>query len=404
MSYVLLAVALLDELASGVSSVASPEIERTFAMSHATLAALLFVGPGVVSLVLEPIVFLLADRHPRAWFVRGGLTVMAGTALAAAFAPGPIALAIVLAISWVATGAGVSLAQATLLDAAPAERARTMARWTFASLIGDLAAPALLMLLGATGVSLGGAHWRATYVVVAALLAAWAVVTWVTPIPRGVGTVDEDVAAQTAAAQPAPEPRGLIAGLREALRDRVLLAWLFGLQLCDLLDEILIVFAALHVREVLHGSPAAQAAVVGASMLGGAAGLVALDRLLARGRAEADLLVASGLACATAFAAWLFAPTVWLSAALMFVVGATASPLYPLVAAQAYARRPAASGSVLAAGHLFGPLGLALPYLIGVVADHAGTRVALALLIVEPLGLVALTVALRRRAPPRSSG
>lgn len=396
MTSVLLVVALLDELASGVSSVAGPAIERSFATSHARLAALLFVGPGVVSLVLEPIVFLLADRHPRVWFIRGGLTVMAAAALACAIAPGPISLAVALSISWVATGAGVSLAQATLLDAAPDQRARTMARWTLLSLIGDLLTPALLALLAVVGVTVGGEHWRAAYLVVAIALGTWAVVVWLTPIPDGVGTVDEDEAETETETGPVPAP-GLWAALRDALRDRVLIAWLFGLALCDLLDEILVVFAALHVRDALGGGAMAQSAVVAASMAGGAVGLVALDRLL-RTRGEAELLIGFGLACAGAFVAWLFAPTVWASAALMLVVGATATPLYPLVAAQAYARRPASSGSVLAASHLFTPLALGLPFLVGLVADRAGTHVALALLIVEPLGLVALTFAVRRSA------
>lgn len=77
----------------------------------------------------------------------------------------------------------------------------------------------------------------------------------------------------------------------------------------------------------------------------------------------------------------------------MIPVGATAAPLYPLAAAQAYARRPGRSGSVLAASHLFTPLGLALPWLLGTVADRAGLLVALALLVVQPLGLVALATA-----------
>jgi hypothetical protein len=80
----------------------------------------------------------------------------------------------------------------------------------------------------------------------------------------------------------------------------------------------------------------------------------------------------------------------------MLPVGACAAPLYPLAAAQAYARAPNASGAVLAAGHLFTPLALALPFLVGSVADHAGTSAALALLAAQPLGLVVLVAVTRR--------
>jgi hypothetical protein len=74
----------------------------------------------------------------------------------------------------------------------------------------------------------------------------------------------------------------------------------------------------------------------------------------------------------------------------MVPVGATSSTLYPLAAATAYARCPGRSGVVIAGNHLFTPIGLALPWLLGMVADRAGTMVALALLIAQPIGLAAL--------------
>ena len=56
------------------------------------------------------------------------------------------------------------------------------------------------------------------------------------------------------------------------------------------------------------------------------------------------------------------------------------------------------TGAVLAAGHLFTPLALALPFLVGTVADHAGTLAALALLVAQPAGLVVLVAATRVRS------
>jgi hypothetical protein len=41
---------------------------------------------------------------------------------------------------------------------------------------------------------------------------------------------------------------------------------------------------------------------------------------------------------------------------------------------------------------MFEPLVLVLPWLLGVVADRAGTLAALALLIAQPIGLVVLAV------------
>lgn len=346
---------------------------------------MLFVGPGIVALCIEPIIFLLADRYPRAWFIRGGLTALAIATVCAGLAPGPIALACAISVCWIATGAASSLAQATLIDRAPEHRAKTMARWTLLSLVGDLCTPALLAGLAALGLG-----WRAGYVIVGIALGGWAVVTWIVPIPHTAGGDDDEETT---------EPKlGLLAALRAALRDRVLVLWLFGVALCDLLDEIFVVFATLHVKGVLGGDTFAQSAVVATSMASGAIGLVLLEKLLAK-HDERTLLVAFGGACACAFAAWICAPNVWSSIVLVIPVGATATPLYPLVAAQAFARRPESSGAVLAASHLFTPLGLALPFAIGALADHAGTYVALAALIVQPIGLVLLAIAMK--PPPK---
>jgi MFS family permease len=364
-----------------VSTVSAPDIEHAFATSHAMLAALLFVGPGIVALCIEPLIFLLADRYPRAWFVRGGLTALAIATVLAGLAPGPFALSCAISVCWIATGSAASLAQATLIDRAPDQRAKTMARWTLLALIGDILAPALLAGLGAIGLG-----WRAGYVIVGCLLGGWAVVTWLVPIPHTTDADDEDDSG---------EPKlGLFAALREALRDRVLMLWLFGLALCDLLDEILVVFATLHVKGALGGDTFAQSAVVATSRGSGAIGLVLLEKLLAK-HGERTLLIGFGSACACAFAAWICAPNVWSSVVLMIPVGATSTPLYPLVAAQAFARRPDSSGAVLAASHLFTPLGLALPFAVGAIADHAGTYVALAVLIVQPIGLVVLALAMK---------
>lgn len=372
---------MFDELASGVSSVAAPDIERAFVGSHAAFALLSFVGPGIVALVLEPLIFLLADRYPRAYFVRGGLAVLAVGSVACGLAPGPYSLVAATSVCWVATGAASALSQATLIDRAPERRAQTMARWTLLSLAGDLCAPALLVVL-----SIGGLGWRAAYVIVGALIAVWTVIAFATPIDVEPGP-DADTGAP---------PRPLLASLKEALSDKTLVAWLFGVALCDLLDEILVVFATIHVKTELGGGTLAQSAVVATCTASGAIGLVILQRLLARGHDERRLLVGFCAACAASVIAWVAAPTVWASVLLVIPVGAFSTPLYPLVAARAYAQRPAESGAVLAASHLFTPLGLALPYLVGAIADHAGTYVALMVLIAQPLGLIVLTRATGR--------
>ncbi len=372
--------------------VGAPDVERSFGTAHASLALAVFLVPGLIALVAEPLLFLLADRYPRRWFIRGGLAAMAAGVLVTAAAPNALVFSLAISVVWFASGTACGIAQATLVDRAGEERGRVLARWTMWALAGDLAAPALL-----AGLAVIGLGWRTGFVVVAAVLLAWLLALAITPERDG------DAPAQTDDATPDEPKRPLLATLREALRDRVLIAWLFGTTLCDLLDEILVVFASIHMRTELGASVLWQSAAVVALVIGGALGLVACDWLL-RGRSERWVLVASAIGTAVCYVPWLFATSPLVATLLMLPIGACSAPLYPLSAAQAYARQPEASGTVLAIGHLFTPLALALPFVIGAVADHAGTLVALALLVAQPLGLVVLVAATRatRSSAPRA--
>jgi MFS family permease len=329
--------------------------------------------PAVVSFVIEPVVFLLADRYPRKWFVAGGLGAMAAASFMAALAPSATVLSVAIAIWYIAAGASASLSQATLVDRDPEGRARTMTRWTLFAAIGDLIAP-----LAIGGLAVLGFSWRANFVFVGVALAIWCVAIAACRFPEVHAAGDDE-----------PERAPLWRAFLTALRDRVLILWLLAIALCDLLDEILVVFASLHVRIELGASVGWQSAIIAGLVVGGIAGLVVLDRLLTK-YSDHTLMIACSVACAVTYAVWLAAPSLLWSAILIVPVGATSATLYPLAAARAYARCPGRSGIVLAGNHLFTPVGLALPWLLGMVADRAGTSIALALLVIQPLGLAVL--------------
>lgn len=375
---------MFDELVSGLASVAEPDIERSFGASHAMATAMLFLVPGIVAFAVEPWLFMLADRYPRRWFIRGGLAAMALASIAAACARDPYVLAGAQAVKWCAIGAASGLAQATLVDGSRDGRARTIARWSLLSLGGDLGAPLLL-----AAVVFAGFGWRTGYAISSVLLAVWLVATCLVPI-AGTGGDDEDD--DGGGASP-----GVIAAFKTALGDRRLLAWLFATALCDLLDEIFIVLASIHVRDDFGASARWQTATITAFVAGNAIGLVLLDRVLKR-VAELRVLAAAAAGCAVAYTAWMLAPSPLWGVVWMVPVGLCVGPLYPLASAQAYAARPGSSGLVLAASHLFTPMGLAIPFVLGAVADAAGTPVALSLLLLQPVGLCMLAIwQLKRR-------
>lgn len=364
---------LLDELYSGVPSVASAEIRAGLETSYAETLGVLFLVPGATALVVEPVLFVLADRYPRKWFVCGGLLAMAGAAFAAALAPSPWVLALATAIAWVGSGSGVALSQASLVDAHPQERERVLARWALLGEIGDLGAPILLAFLAASGLG-----WRSGYAIAGAVVLAWAVLLARQPFPAPTED-DED------------EEESVWAGAAAALRNGRLLLWLFAGALCELLDEIVIVFAALYLRDELGVDAVGRSIIFGAGIGGAIAGAMITERLLAR-VAPLRLLLASSAACAVVYVAWWMAPSVWLSALLFAAVGATAAPLFPIASAQAYAALSGRSGTVNAAAHLFTPLTLAAPWALGALADAMGARAALAVLLVQPIGLTAIAL------------
>lgn len=350
-----------------MGSVSTPDLERSFGASHALATAMLFLVPGIVALCVEPWIFVAADRRPRRWFIRGGVIGMAVAGGVAAFAQSPIVVAASQALLWVAIGSASGLAQATLVDQAE-HRARTLARWTLLSTLGDVCAPVVLLACGG---------WRAGYGVTACVLAAWAIALCCVPID-GVGSGDDG------------DER---ASLWDALRDRELLAWLLACALCDLLDEILIVLASLHVRDDFGGSLFAQTVVVVLFVAGGFIGLVILERVLIT-QPERRVLIIASLLCAASYGTWMLAPSLIGCAILIVPVGVFASTLYPLASAQAYALR--SSGLVLAASHVFTPIGLALPFLLGAAADRWGLPAALGMILTAPISICMLAIRQRK--------
>ena len=311
--------AVFDELANGMASVSTPDIERSLGASHARATAILFLVPGIVAFAIEPWLFVLADRYPRRWFIRGGVAAMAIASVIAAFSSGS---------HWrdrrrcCGVRSGWRRPRWSIkLPSAEDTRARTIARWTLWSLIGDVGAPALLAVLAVAGFG-----WRTGYGIVAVVLAGWTLALAFAPI-EGVGDDDDDSV-------------GVLAAFREALRDRTLLAWLFATALCDLLDEIFVVLASIRVRDGFGASAAWQTATIVAFVAGDVIGLVVLDRVLKPAR-ELRVLAIAAAGCAIAYVVWLPAPSAAWNVVLIAPVGLFAGPLYTLRGATGVVRRGA---------------------------------------------------------------
>jgi fucose permease len=176
--------------------------------------------------------------------------------------------------------------------------------------------------------------------------------------------------------------------------NRVLVAWLLGAALCDLMDETLVAFTALRVQAQFGEDALALTTVLGALNVSALLGLAIADRLLVRHTTQ-RLLVVSCLASIAAFALFLWCDGLLGMTIAVFFVGASAALHHPLAQAQAYAAEPDDAAWVATLGSLFGICALIAPPILGWVADAHGLLAALALLLVQPLGLLWVVFATR---------
>lgn len=367
----------LDELGSGVMPVSAAEVRDEWALAYGGTSLALLVVPLALAILVESPLLLLSDRFARPRVVTFSLGAMGLFLCASAFATRPWQLALAFGAWATMSGITSAHAQGLLMDAHPEERERWMTRWTLFGYIGDAATPGLI--LAAAWLDVG---FRGAIFVAGVLHIAHACVLPRVPldVPRSPSDDDEEDA----------PVRTMMSRVRAALADRRLLGWLAVSSLCCLLDEILVVFASLFMRDTLGASLSVQALAFGACAL---SGVVALDRLLARVEPLRVLVVACAV-CALAFASWLFARALVPSVVLLALVGAACAPLYPICAARAYASRPGESGLVSAVEQLFAWVPVVAPLVVGLVADRFGVVPAMSVLLVQPIavGLYAASV------------
>jgi predicted MFS family arabinose efflux permease len=367
-----------------VAPVSAADIRDEFDVAYAGIAWMLLVAPLLLSLIVEGPLLLFSDRWKRERVATLCVAAMGVCMLGAASASSAWMLGLAFGAWGSIGGLGCGLCQGVLMDAYPDERERWMTRWTLMGAIGDALTPLLIIAVTAAGFG-----WRAALAIAGALHLIHALVlSRVRPDAEATTTEEEDED---------EEPQGSIfENLRAALRDRGLMLWLGASALCCLLDEILVAFGALYLRDELGAGVEVQGLAFLAAALCGALGLFLTERLLHRVD-PLRVLIATSLATALVFVLWLCVRTIPASVVLLGLIGLFCAPLYPICAARAYAARPGQAGLVAALDQLFAPLPLLAPLLVGWVADRSGIVIALAILLLQPVGVALAAMLARRR-------
>jgi len=365
----LLAIEFLDEFVFGAREAAWPLIRTDLGLSYAQVGLLLGL-PSLVSSLVEPFLGILGDIWRRRVLILGGGVVFALALLLTALSQDFPVLLISFITFYSASGAFVSLSQATLMDADPARHEQNMARWTFAGSLGVVAGPIALGV--AAMLNLG---WRGLFLVFAGL----------TLIPLAVAYRFRSAIGQRESER-TDFKAGMVDALR-ALRRGEVLRWLTLLEFSDLMLDVLLGFLALYFVDVVGATPAQAGAAVAVWTGLGLLGNLLLIPLLERVRGLRYLRL-SAVAELVLFPAFLLVPGFGAKLMLLGLLGLFNAGWYSILQAQLYSAMPGQSGTVMTVGNVFGLVGGLVPLGLGLVAERFDLAVTMWLLLLGPLALV----------------
>ena len=416
----LLLVEFLDEFVFGAREAAWPLIRTDLGLSYAQVGLLLGL-PNVVGNLIEPVIGILGDVWKRRVLILGGGIVFALALLLTALSRDFTLLLLSFVLFYPASGAFVSLSQATLMDLDPDRHEQNMARWVFAGSVGVVAGS--LALGAAAALGLG---WRGLYFVFAGLTVVLLALTrrvYPTALSqrrKDAGRTPELVrdhpqqvegsASPNQSQQESPSrapalvrdhPQlvevsaapdrptfmaGVVNGLR-ALRRPEVVRWLTLLAFSDLMLDVLLGFLALYYVDVAGATPTqagmAVAVWTGAALLGD----LLLIPLLERVRGLNYLRLSSAVELAL-FPAFLLVPDLWVKLVLLGLLGLFNAGWYSILKAQLYSAMPGQSGTVMAVGNVFGLVGGLIPLGLGLVAERFDLTVTMWLLLLGPVALL----------------
>ena len=281
----------------GAREAALPAVRTDLALTYAEIG-LVLAAPQLASAVVEPVIGVLGDVWRRRTLIVGGGIAYALGLLLVAVSDGVLGLAAAFALLYPASGAFVSLSQATLMDLDPDGREHAMVRWTIWGSVGALAGPPV-----AAAVLFADIGWRPLFVLFAVAAVGLALAARAVPAGGGNGTVGD----------------GFRVAVR-ALRRWAVLRWLVLLEAGDLLLDVFMSFLALYLVDEAGLVPGVAALAVTAWIAAGLVGNFLVLRLLRRVNGL-RYLRASAVAAAALFAAFMLVPGTGAKLAAVVLLG-----------------------------------------------------------------------------------
>lgn len=375
-----LAIEFLDELVDGVGSAAWPLIRDDIHLTYMQVGLLVGI-PGILSSFIEPVIGILGDIGYRRLLVIGGGLVFAASLALVSISQGFVVLLVAWIVFFPASGAFVTLSQASLMDVDPARREQNMARWEFVGSVANVIGP--LALTAAIALGLG---WRGAFLAVAALA-----------IPAIAAAGRVPIAGERRG--PRRDESAFREGVRTALnaaKQFHITRWFILLAASDLMLDVFKSFLALYMVDVVGLSESGGALTLAVWIAAGLFGDLLLIPLLERVRGLTYLRF-SVAAVLVLYPTFLIAPSFELKLIAAGLLGFANAGWYSILQGHAYTSMPGRSGTVMALGNVFGIAGYLLPLGLGAAASAWGLDTAMWLLLAGPLALLA---GLPRRARP----
>lgn len=376
LSIIFILIEFFDELVFSFQGAALPAIRDDLALTYEQVG-LLFAIPALISTVLEPFIMLLGDTRLRKRLIVSGGTAFLVSLLLTAGSTTYSGMLLAFIISYPASGAFVTLSQATLMDINPGSETRAMARWTLAGSVANFSGPLIL----AAGFAINFS-WRWAYLSAAlfAIGLIWLVKSYSLPLPGG-------------GVEPEVQERNVITSLinsarstLELVRSGEVLRWLILLELSDLMLDIFLGYIPLYLADIA-GLRHPQISLVLSALMVIDLGADALLIPLLRRFHPRNIVRLSAITTVVVYGFWLILPLPVTRIALLLIVRCTTLGWYQILQGEAYAAANGRSAAVNAIGAVTGLCGVALTWLIGWLASQAGLSTAMWLLLLGPLGL-----------------
>ncbi len=368
---IFLAIEFIDELVGGVSNAAWPLVRSDLSLTYVQVGLLLSV-PRILSSFVEPLIGILGDvGYRRLLVLVGGLVFGASVglmSLSQSFA--------VLLVAWVlffpASGAFVSLSQASLMDIYPARHEQNMVRWEFAGWVGLAVGPLALTAAIAMGVG-----WRMAFLSLAVLTIPALIAVYQMPLGP----------ARRAFGPSLPSfSEGIRTAIR-ALKRFEVSKWLALLQASDLMLGIFLGFLALYMVDVAGASESKAALTLSVWVWVGLLGNLLVIPLLERIQGLTYLRL-SVIAVLFIYPAFLLVSSFEMKLIAVGLLGFTTAGWYSVLRGRSYSSLPGLSGTIVALDKVAGSFASLIPLGLGLVSDAWGLDVAMWLLLAGPVVLL----------------